>query len=137
MNEARPVHRQFALGFAPDHRSGCHSHGLGLDMRDVVQMATGSFLIAGIKVSMGSKDSPLLAEVDSIGRVMWAKSYSNGAESAQLAMHYTDDDRGVLLGAATSGFFDYPGTWEELPTKLLPLDLDQREAPVNALHLAP
>lgn len=154
--------------------------GLGLDLRDVAQMATGSFLMAGIHVSMGSKDSPFLAEVDSIGRVMWGKRYANEAESAQIAMHYTDDDRGVLLGAATLGFFDhpggawlmkvprkdglidlpeasgasisdlspvkrdscistedYPGTWEVLPAKLLPLDLEERDSPVNVLHLAP
>lgn len=129
---------------------------------------------------MGSKDSPFLAEVDSIGRVMWGKRYANEAESAQIAMHYTDDDRGVLLGAATLGFFDhpggawlmkvprkdglidlpeasgasisdlspvkrdscistedYPGTWEVLPAKLLPLDLEERDSPVNVLHLAP
>jgi len=96
-----------SVAWSIEHTSG--EGILGLDLRDAVQLPTGAFLNAGIDVSAGNSDAVWLAETDSIGRLLWIRRYETGGQESQPSIFYTHADRGVLVAAATTSWFDYPG----------------------------
>lgn len=80
-----------------------------MDLWDVVQLESGSFMAVGTQVSAGASDHVWLAETDSIGRVLWAKRFASGAQEGQPAVLYTPEDRGLVVAMGTQGWFEYPG----------------------------
>jgi photosystem II stability/assembly factor-like uncharacterized protein len=80
--------------------------------RDLVETPDGGYLIVGITTSysIGFSNDIYLIKTDSIGNVLWSKSYGGAGEDIAYGVVLTGDGKYVIVGHTTSsGFGAYDG----------------------------
>ncbi|MBK9097587.1 MAG: T9SS type A sorting domain-containing protein [bacterium] len=80
--------------------------------RDLVETPDGGYLIVGITTSfsVGFSNDIYLIKTDSMGNVLWAKSYGGPGEDIAYGAELTHDGKYIIVGHTTSsGFGGYDG----------------------------
>jgi photosystem II stability/assembly factor-like uncharacterized protein len=87
--------------------------------RDLVETPDGGYLIVGITTSfsIGFSNDIYLIKTDSIGNVLWAKSYGGPGDDIIYGVDLTHDGKYIVVGHTTStGFGGYDGLLMKVDT---------------------